>query len=196
MHVRGAIARANQALVGSWMRQAEAPFRPSRRLTVSRDIAGQNNNRLRALVKAFPFDAYSDGRIAIETESSLVPLICSTNGLAENSYFMVLRMPSQSVAPLKALGFRKCPSWTTSTQPPDRQADSVEAGLRRALDAGEAGEGAFLRRAFGRRRQFGVGWRRKPSVMPVDGRAASSPRTQVWCDPARSTPRARGRSAI
>jgi hypothetical protein len=53
---------------------------------------------------------YSDGKIAIDTEFSLVPLTCSTNGLAPISYFMVLRMPSQSVAPLKALGFRKCPS--------------------------------------------------------------------------------------
>src|SRR5260221_9251478 len=76
----------------------------------------KNNSRLRAWVKASL--VYSDGRIATDTESSLVPLTCSTNGLAEISYFMVLRMPSQSVAPLKAFGLRKCPSCTTSTQPP------------------------------------------------------------------------------
>ena len=98
------------------MRQAEAPFHWSRPLTVDRDIAGGNNNRLNFRVK--PSVSYSDGRIAIEIEASLLPLTCSTNGLAEISYFMVLRMPSQSVAPLKAVGLRKCLSCTTSTQPP------------------------------------------------------------------------------
>ena len=49
--------------------------------------------------------AYSVGRIAIEIAFSLVPLIWSTNGLAERSNFTVFRMPSQSVAPLKALGY-------------------------------------------------------------------------------------------
>src|SRR6267154_5328721 len=44
--------RANQALVGMMMRQAEAPFRQSRGLTVQRDIARRNNNRLTARVKA------------------------------------------------------------------------------------------------------------------------------------------------
>jgi len=76
----------------------------------------KNNSRLRVWVKAS--FVYSDGRIATDTASSLVPLTCSTNGLAEISYFMVLRMPSQSVAPLKAFGLRKCPSCTTSIQPP------------------------------------------------------------------------------
>src|SRR3979409_1557891 len=71
---------------------------------------------------------YSDGRIAIDTESSLVPLTCSTNGLAPISYFMVLRMPPQSVAPLKAFGLRKCPSCTTSPHPPaDRLTGYVPA---------------------------------------------------------------------
>src|SRR5665213_2032553 len=98
------------------MRQAEAPFRWSRRLTADRDIASQNNNRLRGWVKCSL--VYSDGRIATEMASCLVPLISSTNGLAESSYFMVLRMPSQSVAPLKALGLRAWPSCTTSIQAP------------------------------------------------------------------------------
>ena len=137
------------------MRQAEAPFRRSRRLTVGRDIAGNNNNRLRFRVKGS--FVYSRGRIAIDTESSLAPLICSTNGLAEISYFMVLRMPSQSVAPLKAFGFRKCPSCTTVDPAAGGQADGVQAGLRRALERREAGKGAFLRRAFGRRGQFRLG---------------------------------------
>jgi hypothetical protein len=39
---------------------------------------------------------------AIETAFSLMPLTCSTKGLADSSNFMVLRMPSQSVAPLNA----------------------------------------------------------------------------------------------
>jgi hypothetical protein len=104
------MARAKQALVGSGTRQAEALFRQSRRLTVIRDIAGRKHNRLTGPVKVtvcLPDGGYSAGRIATEIASSLVPLICSTNGLAASSNFMVLRMPSQSVAPLKAFGFRK-----------------------------------------------------------------------------------------
>src|SRR6185437_1205889 len=76
----------------------------------------QNNNRLTERVKG-PL-VYCDGRIATDKALSLAPLISSTNGLAEISYFMVLRIPSQSVAPLKPLGFRACPSWITSTQAP------------------------------------------------------------------------------
>jgi hypothetical protein len=64
------------------------------------------------------YRAYSAGKIAIETKLSLAPLTCTTNGCAESTYFMVLRMPTQSVAPLKALGFRKWPSCTASTQAP------------------------------------------------------------------------------
>src|ERR1700732_2182016 len=37
-----------------WLRQAEAPFRQSVGLAVRRDIAGQNNNRMRGLVKGSP----------------------------------------------------------------------------------------------------------------------------------------------
>ena len=61
---------------------------------------------------------YSDGKIATDKALSLAPLISSTNGPAGISYFMVLRMPSQSVAPLKPLGLRACPSWMTSIQAP------------------------------------------------------------------------------
>src|SRR6185312_1894696 len=76
----------------------------------------QNNNRLTGRVKG-PL-VYCDGRIATDKALSLAPLISSTNGLAEISYFMVLRIPSQSVAPLKPLGFRAWPSWMTSIQAP------------------------------------------------------------------------------
>ena len=62
--------------------------------------------------------AYSDGRIAIEIDTSLAPETWSRRGLAASSYFIVLRMPSQSVAPLKALGLSKWPSWMTSIQAP------------------------------------------------------------------------------
>jgi hypothetical protein len=41
MHDHGA-KRANQALVGWDMRQAEAPFQQSARLTIIADIAGQH----------------------------------------------------------------------------------------------------------------------------------------------------------
>src|SRR5258707_3401643 len=122
MVANSAYGAHKQALVGSGMRQAEALFRQSRRLTVDRDIAAREHNRLTGRVKVtvcLPGCPYSVGRIAIEIELSLVPLTCSTNGLAESSYFMVLRMPSQSVAPLNAFGLRKWPSCTTSTQPPE-----------------------------------------------------------------------------
>ena len=69
-----------------------------------------NNIRLVDQVKAAVCPPQSAGRIAIETAFSLVPLTCSTNGPAESSYFMVLRIPSQSVAPLNAVGFRIWPS--------------------------------------------------------------------------------------
>src|SRR6185369_14227341 len=70
-------------------------------------ISHRKHNRLAGRVKVtvcLP-EAYSAGRIAIEIESSLVPLTCTKNGAAESSNLTVLRMPSQSVAPLKALGF-------------------------------------------------------------------------------------------
>src|SRR5215470_10665683 len=75
-----------------------------------------DNNRLAGGVKAVLclLFAHSEGRIAIEMELFFDPETCTTNGLAESSYFTVLRKPSQSVAPLKALGFRKWPSCTTS----------------------------------------------------------------------------------
>src|ERR1700680_2627150 len=121
---------------------------------------------MRGLVKV-PLP-YSDGRIAIDTESSLVPLTCSTNGLAPISYFMVLRMPSQSVAPLKAFGLRKCPSCTTTTQPPaDRlrvEMPACGAGLMLvnpakvpSLGARSGGEGSLASAGA-----------RKPSVTAVD----------------------------
>src|SRR5712671_1063125 len=102
------------------VRQAEAPFRRSRR-TYSRpgyreprqyqpDGPGKGD-----LLVYFSFT----GRTAIEIESSLAPLTCSTNDPSDSSNLRVLRMPSQSVAPLVALGFRNCPFCTTSTQPPD-----------------------------------------------------------------------------
>src|SRR6185295_8735723 len=72
-------------------------------------ISHRKHNRLAGGVKVtvcLP-EAYSAGRTAIEIESSLVPLTCTKNGAAESSNLTVLRMPSQSVAPLKALGFRK-----------------------------------------------------------------------------------------
>lgn len=81
-------------------------------LTVPRDIAGSDHNRLAEQVKGGfgPVRIYSLGRIEIDSELSLAPLIWSTKGLSESRYFMVLRMPSQSVAPLKATGLRTCPS--------------------------------------------------------------------------------------
>ena len=90
---------------------------------------------------------------------SLVPLICSTNGLAEISYFMVLRMPSQSVAPLKAFRLQKMSVLHQIDPAAGGQADGIEAGLRRGFEIGKAGKGAFLRRAFGRRGQLGIGRR-------------------------------------
>src|ERR1700743_1640744 len=73
------------------------------------DIAGRDHNRMILRFKGEELStfAYSDGRIAIEIALSLVPETCSTKGCAASSYFMVLRIPSQSVAPLNAFGLRK-----------------------------------------------------------------------------------------
>src|SRR5262245_53113935 len=86
--------------VGQRMRQAEALFRQSRQAYGRSGYRTANINRLAGRVKVtvcLP-EAYSAGRIAIEIESSLVPLTCTTNGAAESSNLTVLRMPSQSVA--------------------------------------------------------------------------------------------------
>src|SRR6476620_6423770 len=120
-------------------------------------------------------NGYSDGRIAMEIASSFIPLTCITTGLADNSYFMVLRMPPQSVAPLKALGLSACPSCTTSTQPPPERlivyVPACGGSLKVAKPANVPSLGA---------RSGGVGRAatpavRKPSLMPFDGNAASSP---------------------
>src|ERR1700686_4349614 len=99
-----------------WMRQAEAPFRWPLGLTVHRDIACKNNSRLRLWVKSSLGllrwqDRHRDGVLLDAAD-------LQHERAAAISYFMVLRRPSQSVAPLKAFGLRKCPSCTTSTQPP------------------------------------------------------------------------------
>ena len=62
----------------------------SRTLSIFRRLGGarRNNFSMRSTFEAS--SRYSVGRIAIEIELSLVPLTCSTNGLAESSYFMVL----------------------------------------------------------------------------------------------------------
>jgi hypothetical protein len=104
MPMRALIARANRASVVNELRIfAEAPFRLSPSLTADQGYRRQNNNIPRSRVKAL----YSAGRIAIEIVFSLLPETWSTKGLSANSYFMVLRMPSQSVAPEKALGLMK-----------------------------------------------------------------------------------------
>src|SRR3981081_109378 len=117
---------------------------------------------------------YSDGRTAIDPESSLVPLICSTNGLAESSYFMVLRMPSQSVAPLNPLGFTKCPSCTTSTQPPADRLIVYSPALGAVLKlVNPAKLPSFGARSGGVGSLASAGVT-KASVIPLDGNAASS----------------------
>src|SRR5487761_1967534 len=118
---------------------------------------------------------HSTGRIAIETEFCLIPLTCSTNGRAEISYFIVLRMPSQSVAPLNAFGFRECPSCTMSTQPPaDRLTVYVPAFGGALKLAKPAKVPSFGARSGGKGSLASVG-ALKASVIPLDGRAASSP---------------------
>src|SRR5262249_4029881 len=68
--------------------------------------------------KALLVRPYSLGRIAIETELSFAPLIWSTKGSAESSYFIVFRMPSQSVAPLIGTGLVKWPPCNASIHAP------------------------------------------------------------------------------
>src|SRR3981081_4103597 len=118
---------------------------------------------------------YSDGRTAIDPESSLVPLICSTNGLAESSYFMVLRMPSQSVAPLKPLGFTKCPSCTTSTQPPAERLMVYRPAFGAFLKFAKPANVPSLGARSGGEGNFASPGMTKAIVIPVEGSALSSP---------------------
>ena len=111
------MVRTNPALKMAYrVRQADAPFHRTRKAYGRPGHRGKTTSRLYRRVKASL--VYSAGRIATDIEFSLVPLIWSTKGLAEISYFMVLRMPSQSVAPLKPFGFRACPSCTRSIHAP------------------------------------------------------------------------------
>ncbi len=98
--------RAVPALVKLELRWAEAPFRHGPEGLRPAGMLPEYTSRLTVFVKP----GYSAGRIAIEIAFWAVPLTCSTNGAPDSWYFMVLRMPSQSVAPLKALGLRTWPS--------------------------------------------------------------------------------------
>lgn len=94
------------------MRRVEALLHGARqRLTAGRDIAPAKiaGWGVRSKVQTTA-SAYCAGRIAIDSEFSLAPLIWTTKGCADSSYFTDLRMPAQSVAPLKATGLRTFPS--------------------------------------------------------------------------------------
>ena len=163
------------------MRQAEAPFRGSRRLTADRDIAEQNNNRLRSgkvpgANRLVALLLYSDGRIATDTASSLTPLIWSTNGLRRN---LVLHGLANAVA----IGGAAEGLWLQGmavlhhVDPAARgQADGVDAGLRRALEMWQSRQRCL---PSARVRAASAVWPRqavcRASVIPVDGKAASSP---------------------
>src|SRR5229473_2838265 len=108
-------ARANQALVGSGCdrrkRRSGNPFG----LTVHRDIARQNNNRMRGLVKGssalFGRQDRNRHRILLgsadlQHERAGADLVL--HGLAD----------AIAIGGAAAFGLRKCPSCTTSTQPP------------------------------------------------------------------------------
>src|SRR5882672_9602313 len=87
---------------------------------------------------------------------------------------MVLRMPSQSVAPLKALGLRKCPSCTTSTQPPDDRLMLYRPALGAVLMLAKPAKVPSLgARSGGIGSLASVGLRRA-RITACEGRAASS----------------------
>ena len=75
-------------------------------------------------------------------------LIWRTKGLAPIPYFIVLQMPSQSVAPLKAFGFRVCPSSSVDFLNNARIMSAFDSGSNRQYD-NAATELPQLRRAFG-----------------------------------------------
>src|SRR5579871_1296920 len=107
---RGARHLRAQISVGSDLgATAEAPFRPSLKTYGHTGMSPAGPYQAGRTGKGGGSSnfAYSDGKIAIEIDSSLAPEICSTKGVAPSSYFMVLRMPSQSVAPLKPLGLSR-----------------------------------------------------------------------------------------
>jgi hypothetical protein len=86
---------------------------------------------------------------------SRAPLICSTKGAADISYFMVLRMPlaiGRAAEPSRLQGMSVLDHIDPGAS---RQADGVDPGFRHGLEAGEAGKGAVLGRAFGRGRKSG-----------------------------------------
>jgi hypothetical protein len=50
------------------------------------------------------------------TSFAVTLLTCSSRGPGASSNFTTLRMPSQSVAPLKAAGYSALPPWIASSQ--------------------------------------------------------------------------------
>src|SRR5690349_23356513 len=99
--MRGRQSQGCDGLVG-WAKRSVPTVSP-----IGRMVVGTAHARLCPPYASASYGGrpHSVGRIATEMAFSLVPLICSTKGFAVSSYFMVLRMPSQSVAPLKAFGF-------------------------------------------------------------------------------------------
>src|SRR6267378_3086575 len=178
------MARANQALVKSGMRQAEAPFRQSERIydpsghRTIKPIASLRRGKGSALPLWFrkrELPAHSEaGTMATLIELASTPEIWRVKGFGRISNFTLFRMPSQPLTPLDVTDRRNCPSCTTSIQPaadrlmvylPGGSAFLNTANPEKVLAAGlrSGGEGSLA--------STGV---LKPSVIPVDGSALSS----------------------
>ena len=104
---------------------------------------------------------------------SLAPETCSTKGLRRELVFHGLADAVAIGGAAEGLGLEEMPVLHHVDPGARRQADGVDAGLRRGLETGEAGKRAVLRRALGRRRQFGIG-RRRPA--PASCRSTASRR--------------------
>src|SRR5258708_3466778 len=121
------IARANQALVKSGIRQAEAPFRQSERIydpsghRTIKPIASLRRGKGSALPLWFrkrELPAHSEaGTMATLIELASTPEIWRVKGFGGISNFTLFRMPSQPLTPLDVTERRNCPSCTTSIQP-------------------------------------------------------------------------------
>src|SRR5260370_29733008 len=121
------IARANQALVKSGIRQAEAPFRQSERIydppghRTIKPIASLRRGKGSALPLWFwkrELPAHSEaGTMATLIELASTPEIWMVKGFGGISNFTLFRSPTQPLTPLDMTDRKNYPHCTMSIQP-------------------------------------------------------------------------------
>jgi len=125
------------------MRQAKRRSVESHGLTVGRVSRAPTISALTGRLNRLVGSTFLPrGRTAIEIESALAPLTCSTND-PPTAHLRILLDSIAIGCSLWLCGLPNCPFCTTSTQPSDDKADGVEAGFGAFLNW-RSGPGTFL----------------------------------------------------